>query len=39
MLLASHTLHFRVHTTVCLTLGLALATVASFLASLLLLAT
>lgn len=34
MPLASHTLHFRVHTRVFLTLGLALATVASFLASL-----
>ncbi len=39
MLLASHTLHYRVHTTVCLTLGIALATVASFLASLVLLLT
>jgi hypothetical protein len=37
MLLASHTLHFRVHTTVGLTLGLALATVTSFFASLVLL--
>jgi hypothetical protein len=39
MLLASHTLHFRVHTTVCLTLAIALATVASYFASLVLLVT
>lgn len=39
MLLATHTLLFRVHTRVFLTLGIALATVATFLASLLTLAT
>ncbi len=35
MPLASHTLQFRVHTRVFLTLGIALASVAAFLAALL----
>ena len=39
MLLASHTLFYRVHTTVCLTLGVALAAVMTYLVSLVVLTT